>query len=50
MVKCTIIYARGVIIMGNLFYIYRFLDCENNVIYIGRTNDINRRILKEHFT
>lgn len=32
------------------FYIYRFVDKEGNIIYIGRTNDIRRRILKEHFT
>ena len=32
------------------FYVYRFLDKDNNVIYIGRTNNINRRILREHFT
>lgn len=32
------------------FYLYRFLDKNNDVIYIGRTNDINRRILREHFT
>ena len=36
--------------MSNGFYIYRFLDKEDNLLYIGRTNDINRRILKEHFT
>ncbi len=32
------------------FFLYRFLDIEGKVIYIGRTNNINRRILKEHFT
>ncbi len=31
-------------------YLYRFLGKRNNVLYIGRTNDIARRILKEHFT
>ncbi len=36
--------------MSNGFYIYRFLDKGDNLLYIGRTNDINRRILKEHFT
>lgn len=36
--------------MENVFYIYRFLDKKDNLLYIGRTNDINRRILKEHFT
>ena len=29
---------------------YRLLDIEGKVIYIGRTNNINMRILKEHFT
>ncbi len=32
------------------FYLYRFIDEQGNVIYIGRTNDIRRRILREHFT
>ena len=32
------------------FYLYRFIDAEKRIIYIGRTNDIRRRILKEHFT
>lgn len=32
------------------FFLYRFLDNKGNIIYIGRTNDIRRRILKEHFT
>lgn len=32
------------------YYLYRFLDKDNNVIYIGKTNNINRRILREHFT
>lgn len=32
------------------FYLYRFIDKKGNVIYIGRTNNIKRRILKEHFT
>ena len=31
------------------FYLYGFIDVEERVIYIGRTNDIRRRILKEHF-
>lgn len=34
----------------NRYYLYRFLDKEKNILYIGRTNDIARRILKEHFT
>lgn len=32
------------------FYVYRFLDKNNNVLYVGKTNNINRRILREHFT
>lgn len=32
------------------FFLYRFMDIDNNIIYIGRTNDIKRRILKEHFS
>lgn len=36
--------------MNKHFYIYRFIDNQSNIIYVGRTNDINRRILKEHFT
>lgn len=32
------------------FYLYRFVDKKGNIIYIGRTNDIRRRIIKEHFT
>lgn len=32
------------------FYLYRFVDEKDRIIYIGRTNDIRRRILKEHFT
>ncbi len=36
--------------MQKKFYIYRFIDENENIIYIGRTNDISRRILKEHFT
>lgn len=33
-----------------LFYLYRFINKEGEVIYIGRTNDIKRRFLREHFT
>lgn len=33
-----------------LFYLYRFINREGKVIYIGRTNDIKRRFLREHFT
>lgn len=31
-------------------YIYKFLDEQDNVIYIGRTNNIIRRIRNEHFS
>lgn len=33
-----------------MYYLYKFLNEHNEIIYIGRTNDINRRIYKEHFT
>ncbi|MDU6975889.1 MAG: DnaB-like helicase C-terminal domain-containing protein [Clostridiales bacterium] len=33
-----------------MYYLYRFLNENNEVIYIGRTNNIERRIFKEHFT
>ena len=36
--------------MEQKFYLYRFLDKNNNILYIGRTNNIRRRILTEHFT
>ena len=36
--------------MQKIYYLYRFLDENEKVLYIGRTNDITRRILKEHFT
>lgn len=36
--------------MQQTYYLYRFIDKNNNVIYIGRTNNIERRIIKEHFT
>ena len=36
--------------MDEKYYIYRFLDEEENILYIGRTNDLERRILAEHFT
>lgn len=35
---------------NKMHYLYRFLNSSNDVLYIGRTNDIHRRILKEHFT
>lgn len=31
------------------FYVYRFLDGDDNVIYIGRTNNLVKR-MKEHFS
>jgi len=37
-------------LLDKVFYIYRFLDKNGKILYIGRTNDIERRILKEHFT
>lgn len=33
-----------------MYYLYRFLNKNKEVIYIGRTNSIERRIFKEHFT
>lgn len=36
--------------MEKSYYIYRFIDIDNKIIYIGRTNSIERRIFKEHFT
>lgn len=30
--------------------IYRFLDEYKNVVYIGKTNNLYRRLYKEHFT
>lgn len=30
-------------------FLYRFLDKDENVLYIGQTKDINRRITDEHF-
>lgn len=33
-----------------MFYLYRFINFSGEIIYIGRTNDINRRIINEHFT
>lgn len=31
-------------------YIYRFINSHNTVIYIGRTNNLIRRLRNEHFT
>lgn len=33
-----------------VYYLYRFLNINGDILYIGRTSDIGRRILKEHFT
>lgn len=32
------------------FYVYRFLDKDDNTIYIGRTKNLERRLTQEHFT
>lgn len=32
------------------FFLYRFINIDESIIYVGRTNDIRRRILKEHFS
>lgn len=32
------------------FYLYRFINNKDEIIYIGRTNDIRRRITTDHFT
>ncbi|UUV46551.1 nucleotide excision repair endonuclease [Bacillus phage vB_BanS-Thrax3] len=34
----------------NSFYVYRFLNKFNQVIYIGRTNNLKRRLEQEHFS
>lgn len=36
--------------MSNKFYVYRFLNDNGEVIYIGRTNDLQRRLETEHFS
>ncbi|UUV47072.1 nucleotide excision repair endonuclease [Bacillus phage vB_BanS-Thrax5] len=36
--------------MKNKFYVYRFLDKDDNTIYIGRTNNLERRLTQEHFS
>lgn len=33
-----------------MFYLYRFLNSCGEIIYIGRTKNIYRRIIKEHFS
>ena len=32
------------------YYLYRFIDESNNIIYIGKTNRLLKRLIKEHFT
>lgn len=36
--------------MTSKFYVYRFLDVLGTVLYIGRTNDLKRRLEQEHFS
>ncbi|AGI11802.1 hypothetical protein X915_gp119 [Bacillus phage vB_BanS-Tsamsa] len=36
--------------MTSKFYVYRFLDVLGTVLYIGRTNDLKRRLENEHFS
>uniref|UniRef100_A0AB39C7C5 GIY-YIG endonuclease n=1 Tax=Bacillus phage KoopaTroopa TaxID=3234046 RepID=A0AB39C7C5_9CAUD len=36
--------------MQSKFYVYRFLDKDDKTIYIGRTNNLKRRIENEHFS
>lgn len=33
-----------------MYYVYKFINYENEIIYCGRTNNIDRRMTKEHFT
>ena len=41
-------YYRNLKSKKGVEYIYRFLDCDNNVIYIGKTTDLRVR-MKSHF-
>ena len=36
--------------MNLKYYVYRFLDKDNNIIYIGKTNNLNRRMTGQHFS
>ncbi|UGO50977.1 GIY-YIG nuclease family protein [Bacillus phage vB_BanS_Nate] len=36
--------------MMTKFYVYRFLNKLNEVIYVGRTNNLKRRMTYEHFS
>lgn len=33
-----------------MYYVYRFLDEKEKIIYIGRTENLNDRLTKQHFT
>lgn len=33
-----------------MMYLYRFLDQYNNIIYIGKTTNLKKRLLQQHFT
>ena len=33
-----------------LAYIYRFIDCDNNIIYIGKTSQALDKRISQHFT
>lgn len=48
--KDKLLGIKGGLSMKKTYYLYRFLDKNKKILYIGRTNDITRRILKEHFT
>ena len=40
---------RVVIILAK-YYVYRFLDADGNIIYIGKTNNIEKRMSNQHFS
>ena len=33
-----------------LAYIYRFIDCDNNIIYVGKTSQTLDKRISQHFT
>ncbi|MFU8692740.1 GIY-YIG nuclease family protein (plasmid) [Rossellomorea sp. FS2] len=33
-----------------MHYLYRFINKEEQIIYIGRTNHLNARLMSQHFT
>jgi len=41
--------ARVVIALAK-YYVYRFINANNEIIYIGKTNNIDNRISKQHFS